>query len=101
MARHMTEHFIGARPGGDGVFFRVWAPLHKAVAVMVDGAAEVFALSAEDNGYFSGRLSGIAAGATYRYRLGADDAAYPDPASRFQPQGPHGPSQVVDSGRLQ
>jgi maltooligosyltrehalose trehalohydrolase len=32
----------------------------------------------------------------YRFRLDADSTHYPDPISRFQPQGPHGPSEVVD-----
>src|SRR5439155_16852125 len=36
------------------------------------------------------------AGTRYRYRLGDDDRGYPDPASRFQPEGPHGPSEIVD-----
>ncbi len=52
-------------------------------------------LEAEGNGYFSGFASDAAAGTRYRYRLD-DENAFPDPASRFQPEGPHGPSQVVD-----
>ncbi len=32
----------------------------------------------------------------YRFRLDRGDAALPDPASRFQPDGPHGPSEIVD-----
>src|SRR5439155_923723 len=38
----------------------------------------------------------VADGARYRFRLDGGPALYPDPASRFQPDGPHGPSQVVD-----
>ena len=76
-----------------GVHFRVWAPRSKVVRVELDegSAAE---LKAEGNGYFSGTASEAAVGGRYRYRL--DHGAFPDPASRFQPEGPHGPSQVVN-----
>ena len=40
--------------------------------------------------------TGAAAGTTYRFRLDGGDERVPDPASRYQPEGPHGPSQVVD-----
>jgi maltooligosyltrehalose trehalohydrolase len=56
-------------------------------------------LQAEGNGYFSGEVAGASAGTLYRYRLDGDGTLYPDPASRFQPDGPHGPSQVVDPAR--
>src|SRR5918998_1399832 len=39
-----------------------------------------------------------APGMRYRFRLDDDQTLYPDPASRFQPDGPHGPSQIVDPG---
>src|SRR5262249_2415703 len=39
------------------------------------------------------------AGARYRFCLDGEPALYPDPASRFQPEGPHGPSEVVDPSR--
>ena len=40
--------------------------------------------------------TGVEAGARYRYRLDGNPGLFPDPAARFQPDGPHGPSQVVD-----
>jgi maltooligosyltrehalose trehalohydrolase len=56
-------------------------------------------LEGEGNGYFSGSLSSAAAGTLYKFRLeGSGD--FPDPISRFQPAGPHGPSQVVDARRF-
>src|SRR5262249_19538783 len=58
-----------------------------------DGSTE---LEAEGNGYFSGCVPGLATGDRNRVRLDGADARYPDPASRYQPAGPHGPSQVVD-----
>jgi maltooligosyltrehalose trehalohydrolase len=56
-------------------------------------------MEAEADGYFS-VATDLSAGALYRYRLDGGDA-FPDPASRFQPDGPHGPSQVVDPAAYQ
>lgn len=55
-----------------------------------------FDLHREEGGYFSGGLADATAGMFYRFLLDDDPFPYPDPASRFQPQGPHGPSQIVD-----
>jgi maltooligosyltrehalose trehalohydrolase len=55
-------------------------------------------LNRESDGYFSGILAGIAAGRLYRFRLDGSQTTYPDPASRFQPAGPHGSSCIVDPG---
>jgi len=52
-------------------------------------------LESEGNGYFSGLVDGAKAGGLYRYELDGR-GPFPDPASRFQPDGPHGPSQVID-----
>jgi maltooligosyltrehalose trehalohydrolase len=80
---------IGAEVTPEGVHFRVWAPKRKKVEAATDTGS--FELEAEGDGYFSG----IGSGTLYKYRLDGGDS-FPDPASRFQPQGPHGPSQVVD-----
>ncbi|MGE5503787.1 MAG: alpha-amylase family glycosyl hydrolase, partial [Actinomycetota bacterium] len=87
---------VGAEPVAGGVDFRVWAPLAKAVAVAVDGGSDT-ELPAEGGGWFGGVVADMAAGQRYRFRLD-DRGPFPDPASRFQPEGPHGPSQVVDPG---
>ncbi len=50
-----------------------------------------------DGEYFVGTWRGGRAGARYRYRLDDDVTLYPDPYSRFQPEGPHGPSEVIDA----
>jgi maltooligosyltrehalose trehalohydrolase len=58
---------------------------------------DVRPLARDDHGYWSARFGDIGPGALYRYRLnGRDDQTFPDPASRFQPYGVHGPSQVVE-----
>jgi maltooligosyltrehalose trehalohydrolase len=78
-----------------GVHFRVWAPDRKRVEVVLeDGSAH--GLQAESHGYYSAVVPGAGVGTRYRYRLDDDALLYPDPASRFQPDGPHGDSEVVD-----
>jgi maltooligosyltrehalose trehalohydrolase len=82
-----------------GVHFRVWAPDSRRVAVLVygngAGGAREHPLTPEPDGYFAGRVAGAGAGTLYRFRLDGGDPV-PDPASRYQPEGPHGPSQIVD-----
>ncbi|HEX6911497.1 MAG TPA: malto-oligosyltrehalose trehalohydrolase [Longimicrobium sp.] len=88
---------LGANVVDDGVEFRVWAPASRRVDVIVYGpdAQAVHPLDAQADGWFRGVVPGIGAGARYRYRLDEKDA-FPDPASRWQPDGVHGPSAVVD-----
>jgi maltooligosyltrehalose trehalohydrolase len=92
---------VGAELLSDNrVHVRVWAPRCRRVAVVIeDGAPNVVELRGEAAGYFSG-VAAARAGSHYRFRLDEDDTLYPDPASRFQPQGPHGPSRVVDPSRF-
>jgi maltooligosyltrehalose trehalohydrolase len=82
------------------VHARVWAPACRSVQlVIVDdpGGGSDSSLEPEGNGYFSGIIPSIGPGTRYRFRLDAG-GAYPDPASRSQPEGPHGPSQLIDPG---
>lgn len=82
-----------------GVHFRVWAPASAGVSILLaenanmDGA-EVYPLEAEGDGYYSEFLPEARTGQCYQFKLST--GAFPDPASRFQPIGPHGPSQIVD-----
>lgn len=87
---------IGAEvvPNG-GVSFRVWAPRRNEVQVAFQDGSSI-QLSPEPSGYFSGIAPRAKAGALYKLRLDGGEFLYPDPASRYQPQGPHGPSQVID-----
>ena len=88
---------LGSNVVRGGTEFRVWAPASRAVDVIVYGpdAEAVHPLQAEADGWFRGVVQGIGAGARYRYRLDGG-AAFPDPASRSQPDGVHEPSEVVD-----
>jgi maltooligosyltrehalose trehalohydrolase len=55
-----------------------------------------FPLVAEVDGYFAGTINAAATGSLYKFQLDDESYLYPDPESRFQPEGPHGPSQVID-----
>ena len=80
---------------GAGVHVRVWAPAATRVDAVIDGESAAVALEPESGGYFAGMLPNAGVGTRYRFSL--DGAApLPDPASRFQPDGPHGASEVID-----
>lgn len=87
----------GAQVHEDGVAFRVWAEGHKAVSVRVQDREH--ALQGDAEGYFSGYVAGAREGDTYSFHLDGK-GPFPDPASRFQPEGPHGPSQIVNPNRF-
>jgi maltooligosyltrehalose trehalohydrolase len=87
---------LGATVRGDAVVFRAWAPGRRTVEVVVDGRRPL-AMTPQPDGTFETTAPGLAAGVRYQYRL--DGERYrPDPASRYQPEGVHGPSVVVDPG---
>lgn len=87
---------LGPTLARDGVFFRVWAPRAAQVAVrQVSDKGGTRELRPEEKGYFSGLVPGMKAGDLYTYLLD-NSVERPDPASRCQPQGVHGPSQVPD-----
>lgn len=90
---------IGAevQPKG-GTHFVVWAPRPQKVDVVLEsgpGAPATIPLKALGNGYLAGSAPQAAAGTRYRFRID-ENSHFPDPASRYQPDGPHGASQVVD-----
>ena len=95
MKTHARSFPVGAEVSDDGVLFRVWAPVRKRVEVVFDDGDNV-PLHAEDSGYFSGVAPKARAGSRYKYKLDGGETC-PDPASRFQPEGPHGWSEVVDA----
>lgn len=89
---------VGAEVVEGGVHFRVWAPKSRKAAVQLtspgNGEMRNFPLEQESDGYFSGLVPEARANMLYKYQL--DSGAFPDPVSRFQPEGPHGPSQIID-----
>ncbi len=90
---------LGAWHRAGTTTFRVWAPEHISVDLVIEEG--VRPLSAEPCGYWSASFADLPPGTLYRYRLdGRDDQVFPDPASRFQPHGVHGPSEVIDPSRF-
>jgi maltooligosyltrehalose trehalohydrolase len=76
--------------------FLAWAPRAQNVDLHIVAPRErMVPMQQLDRGYFFVTLEDIAAGSLYRYRLNGETER-PDPASRFQPEGVHGPSQVID-----
>lgn len=94
---------IGAEVFPEGVHFRVWAPKCQKVEVVLENSDSQtsYPLQFEDNEYFSATIPNAKNGTLYRFKLNEEEHLYPDPASRFQPQGPHGPSQVIDPATFQ
>ncbi|HVZ21910.1 MAG TPA: hypothetical protein VG871_12640, partial [Vicinamibacterales bacterium] len=86
---------LGAIPSAGAVAFCVWAPDHERVELVVNDAAPR-SLTRDADGYWSGRFTDVRVGDLYGYRLGSNETVFPDPASRWQPHGIHGRSQVVD-----
>jgi maltooligosyltrehalose trehalohydrolase len=68
------------------------------VEFIIDGG-DSYPLEATDAGFFSGAIAGIGPGTRYWYRLDGGQLR-PDPVSRYQPDGPHGPSEIVDASRF-
>ena len=90
---------IGAEFSPEGTSFRVFASNCQKVEVVDESDSQnkkFYALEDEGNGYFSGTFRDFPAGSLYRFRLDESNEFYPDPASRFQPEGPFGPSQIID-----
>ena len=111
---HAPLQSLGALYDGNATTFRVWAPDHGSVELVLEAPATSSGLKAAparsdahggaviralqpDNGYWVGRFGDVSPGARYRFRIDGDPArTFPDPASRYQPEGVHGPSEVVD-----
>ena len=88
---------VGAHRLPDGSWeFRVWAPHARTVSVhFVSGCREIIPTDPLADGYHRATIKTLTPGSEYFYKLdGVRDL--PDPASRFQPQGVHGPSRIVD-----
>jgi maltooligosyltrehalose trehalohydrolase len=88
---------FGARPQPDTTTrFRVWAPRAKSLAVKILGDRErLISMERGEDGLFETVVPEAPAGVDYMYIID-DEKERPDPVSRWQPRGVHGPSRVVD-----
>jgi maltooligosyltrehalose trehalohydrolase len=91
-----SEH-LGARMLDEKTCsFLVWAPLASSVEISISEPRDrKVSMRPSGLGYFHAIVDDVSSGALYRYRLNGEKER-PDPASRYQPQGVHGPSQIVD-----
>ncbi|MBY5813557.1 malto-oligosyltrehalose trehalohydrolase [Rhizobium leguminosarum] len=90
----MTKMTFGPASTEDGTLFRLWAPLQKSVSLKIEGADPQPMQAAED-GWHRCTVTDAGTGTHYRFVL-SDGLETPDPASRFQPQDVHGPSEVIN-----
>ncbi|BDC19533.1 malto-oligosyltrehalose trehalohydrolase [Acidianus sp. HS-5] len=88
---------IGSNFDGKSTLFRLWTPYHKEVSLVLykQGERKVIKMELEDEerGYFSLEVDEAKPGDRYSYLIRGKE--YPDPASRFQPEGVHGKSEIV------
>ena len=86
---------LGANVTYQGTRFNVWAPKVSSISLKVIGDPNEIPMNPEARGYFTTFLVNVGAGTKYTYLLDGTEQR-PDPVSRFQPEGVHGPSEVVD-----
>jgi len=102
---------FGAFPSSEGVLFSVWAPQSSTVDVVLfeeyncdspeKSITRVFPLEKKDClGTFQALIKNVHSETLYKYLLDGNKGPFPDPVSRFQPFGVHGPSQIVDSNEF-
>lgn len=93
-----SERRVGANPLPDGRWeFLLWAPNARRVSVYLIERNELIDMEPMAGGYHRAVATGLKPGCRYFYRLDAN-RDLPDPMSRFQPEGVHGPSQLVNLG---
>ncbi len=88
---------IGANYLGNGICeFVVWAPFRRQVELKIISTPErTVSMNKDEAGYWKTMLKDVYPDTLYLFRLDGE-IDRPDPASYFQPQGVHGPSQVID-----
>ncbi|NML45627.1 malto-oligosyltrehalose trehalohydrolase [Ramlibacter sp. G-1-2-2] len=97
--RCQHEMPFGASLHAGGATFRLWAPAARSAelsfAPNAAGRAIAHPAEADAEGWWECTLAEAAAGSVYQWRIDGQ-LLVPDPASRQNPEGPHGPSAVVD-----
>ena len=94
--RHRHEMPFGAQClEDDNVRFRIWAPAAKKVCLKLNQDKAGFPLSPHENGWFELTTANASAGTHYKFQID-DEIEVPDPASRFQSDDVHGPSEVIN-----
>ncbi|MDH3671098.1 MAG: malto-oligosyltrehalose trehalohydrolase [Gammaproteobacteria bacterium] len=76
--------------------FRLWAPAARQIVLSLEQkrGEVLIPMEHEEEGWFGLTTDRVGPGSHYRFSVG--DLRVPDPASRYQPQDVHGPSEVID-----
>jgi maltooligosyltrehalose trehalohydrolase len=86
----------GAEVQTDGsICLNFWAPAAETVHLELDDIGHVLPLESKQDGWHTLTSKQASVGSRYKFVL-PDETRVPDPASRFQPQDVHGPSEVID-----
>lgn len=86
----------GAEATPHGVSFRIYAPEHSRVDLMLVSRNQILPMQSEGDGFWSLLAPDVKDRETYFYRLDGEPNNLPDPCARYLPEGPHGPAEVVD-----
>jgi len=86
---------FGAEVDAGGVQFAVWAPSARAVELDLPEMGATHRMAPGPDGRFDAHVPDVGAGTRYQFRLDGGEGR-PDPYSRYQPEGVHGPSEVID-----
>lgn len=87
---------IGADHSDGVTQFCLWAPFAKRVRIKASGSRnDEFEMKSGKFGYWDFKTDRLKAGDKYWFLLDDNDPR-PDPASKFQPDGVHGPSVIID-----
>ena len=78
--------------------FEVWAPAHDTVGLLIGGDRREMIRG--EGGWWRLDVPAAGPGTDYAYLLPGHDTPLPDPRSRWQPAGVHGPSRVYDHGEF-
>jgi maltooligosyltrehalose trehalohydrolase len=98
MPSHNAQSALGAIVRDNAVQFRLWAPKASTVSLVLYPDERTVPMAHVGDGYYEATVPGARHGTTYRYLID-DRFLIPDPVSRYQPEGVHGPSMVVDPTR--
>lgn len=85
---------VGAKLENNSATFTVWAPLCKNVALLLN--EQELPMQMDERGFWTATKKNVQHGERYTYKLD-NDKSFPDPASRWQPEGVHQPSAVADT----
>lgn len=88
----LSSPLFGPRLDPNGTTFRLWAPGANSVDLVTN---ETQPMRRNNDGWYELRVPGARAGTRYQFRID-DKLNVPDPASAFQPQDVHDPSEVID-----